>query len=49
MLDCCTILDKHDDRVNRVDSATTLFAFIWPVDRAQKAHTLADEGFDFAN
>ena len=32
-----------------IDYATTLFRFTWPVDKAQKVHMLADQGFDFAN
>ena len=47
--DCCIILGKPDDRVNHIHYATTLFAFTWPVDKAQKARTLADQEFDFAN
>ena len=35
MPDCCIILGKPDDRVNHIDYATTLFAFTWPVDKAQ--------------
>ena len=48
--DCCIILGKPADRVNHVDYVKTLFAFTWAVhDKAQKAHTVADQGFDFAN
>ena len=49
MPDCCITLGKPDDRVNHVDYVTTLFSFTWPVDKAQNAHTLADQQFDFAN
>ena len=47
--DCCIIIGKPDDRVNHIDYVTTLFAFTWPVHTAKKAHTLADQGFDFTN
>ena len=47
--ECCIILGKPDDRVNHIDYVMTLIVFTWPVDKAQKARTLADHGFDFDN
>ena len=32
-----------------MDYVPTLFPYTRPVDKAQKARTLADQGFDFAN
>ena len=42
---CCIILGKTDDRVNHIDYATILFSFTRPVDKAQKARTLAEVSF----
>ena len=49
MPNCCIILGKPDDRANHINYVTTLFVFTWPVDMAQKAHILADQGFDIKN
>ena len=49
VLDCCIILGKSDDWMNHIHYATILFAFSWPMDKAQKARTLPDQEFDFAN
>ena len=48
--DCCIVLGKPNDRVNHVELyVTTLFMFTWPMDKAQNAHKLVNQGFDSAN